>query len=160
MIRDATLADSAAIADIYNYYILNTVVTFEEEVVSAAEMKERMAGVQTKYPWLVYEENNIVVGYAYGSAWKVRAAYRHAAEISVYLDVSHTGRGIGAQLYAALLERMKALQLHAVIGGIALPNAASIRLHETLGFRKVAHFTEVGRKFDRWVDVAYWELVL
>lgn len=160
MIRNATLADCAAIAGIYNYYIRNTIVTFEEEPVSASEMEARVAGVQTKYPWLVYEENGVVTGYAYASAWKVRAAYRHAAEISVYLDVNHTGKGIGKELYSALLERVKTLPLHTVIGGIALPNEASIRLHETFGFKKVAHFAEVGRKFDRWVDVAYWELVL
>jgi len=160
MIRNATTEDSKAIAAIYNHYLLNTVVTFEEEPVSAKEMQQRITDTQEKYRWIVYEENNEVIGYAYAHAWRVRAAYRYSSELSVYLAHGHTGRGIGKKLYSALIDEARKMKLHAVIGGVALPNEASVKLHETLGFKKVAEFQEVGMKFGKWVNVAYWELIL
>jgi len=101
-----------------------------------------------------------VAGYAYATKWRVRPAYRHSVESSIYLDQSCAGRGLGQLLYAALLDELRRRELHLVIGGIAQPNEASVRLHEKLGFRKVAMFSEVGMKFGRWVDVGYWELHL
>jgi L-amino acid N-acyltransferase YncA len=160
MIRPATSEDSRAICNIYNHYVLHTVVTFEEISVLVSEMQQRVAEIQNKYSWLVWEEAGMVIGYAYAGPWKTRAAYRHAVEISVYLDPAHTGRGIGRKLYGALINDMRLLKMHAVIGGVALPNDASIKLHESLGFKKIAQFAEVGRKFEKWVDVAYWELIL
>ncbi|HET6588329.1 MAG TPA: GNAT family N-acetyltransferase, partial [Oleiagrimonas sp.] len=94
------------------------------------------------------------------SRWKSRCAYRHSVETSIYLDPERTGQGIGRHLYVALLDAVRALGMHAVIGGVALPNAASVALHEHLGFHKVAHFEQVGYKQGRWIDVAYWQLVL
>jgi phosphinothricin acetyltransferase len=160
MIRNATPSDAVAIKDIYNYYVHNTIVTFEEEPVTAAEMLSRITEMQLNHLWLVYEWQGVVVGYAYAGKWKARSAYKHSVEVSVYLAPDVTGKGIGKRLYTTLLAELKPLGIHAVIGGIALPNDASVRLHETLGFKKVAHFREVGRKFDKWVDVAYWELIL
>ncbi|MFC1720195.1 GNAT family N-acetyltransferase [Pseudomonadota bacterium] len=92
--------------------------------------------------------------------WKRRYAYRYSVESTVYLDPAHTGKGFGLRLYSALIDAIRACSVHAAIGVIALPNAPSIALHERLGFRKVAHFEQVGYKQDHWVDVGYWQLLL
>jgi phosphinothricin acetyltransferase len=161
MIRPATAADAAAIAAIYNHYVADTIVTFEEEAVPASEMARRMGELAAAgLPWLVATAGDRVLGYAYANKWRVRRSYRFSVETTVYLDHTATGRGLGAELYTALLAELKTLGAHAVIGGVALPNAASVALHEKLGFQKVAHFREVGWKFNQWIDVAYWELIL
>lgn len=160
MIRPATSADSPVICEIYNHYVLNSVITFEERPVDPAEMERRIADIGKKYPWLVWEDNGRVAGYAYASQWKVRSAYLHTVESSIYLDPECTGRGIGKPLYAALMTELSKSDIHAVIGGVALPNDVSIKLHESLGFIKIGQFQEVGWKFGRWVDVGYWELLL
>jgi phosphinothricin acetyltransferase len=159
--RIASPTDAAVIAGIYNHYIRESVITFEESDVSTAEMASRIAKLsELSLPWLVAEHDDQIVGYAYASKWKERSAYRFAVESSVYLDHRITGKGVGKQLYRELLDRLRKLSVHTAIGGIALPNAASVALHEGMGFTKVAHFKEVGFKFDRWVDVAYWQLHL
>jgi L-amino acid N-acyltransferase YncA len=161
MIRSATTADAAAIAAIYNHYVLNTIVTFEEEPVSAAEMARRITEtLSAGFPWFVGEEDGRILGYAYAGKWKSRCSYRYSVEATVYLDPAATGRGLGTQLYSALIEVFRNTRIHAIIGGVALPNAASTALHEKLGFKKCAHFTQVGWKFDQWIDVGYWELLL
>jgi L-amino acid N-acyltransferase YncA len=160
MIRPACQQDAEAIAGIYNHYIENTEISFEETPVSADEIRLRMGESNPVQPWIVAESDGRVIGYAYAGAWNQRAAYRHSVETSVYLDVKETGKGIGRQLYQHLIELLKEQPVHAVIGGVALPNAASVGLHESLGFEKIAHYREVGRKFGRWIDVAYWELIL
>ena len=145
----------------YNHYIASSVITFEEELVTPAEVERRIAGVQSaSLPWLVAEESGKITGYAYSTAWRPRSAYRFSVEITVYIAPTHAGRGIGSRLYSELLPVLRARQIHAVMGGIALPNHASIALHEKFGFRKVAHFHQVGFKFDRWIDVGYWELTV
>jgi len=159
-VRDAHAADAAAIAAIYNHYVATTVISMETEAVGADAMAARIAEVQRDgLPWLVLIENGELRGYAYASKWRSRPGYRHALESSVYLDAAQRGRGFGLALYRALLARLEG-RFHTVIGGIALPNAASIALHEKLGFRQVACFHEVGHKFGDWVDVAYWQLAL
>lgn len=160
MLRPCSPADAASIATIYNHYVRETVVTFEEAPISANDMAQRIADVTDRLPWLVWEEDARVVGYACATPWKVRAAYRHSVESSIYLAPEATGRGIGKRLYAALIADLRERGLHCVIGGAALPNAASVALHESLGFTKVAEFRQVGYKFNRWIDVAYWELLL
>jgi L-amino acid N-acyltransferase YncA len=160
-IRPVAASDAATIAAIYNYYVTDTIVTFEEEPVAATEIARRIEEVHSaSLPWLVAEKGNHVVGYAYASPWKSRIGYRFSVEITVYLDREHTGRGLGSKLYGELFELLQARAIHAVIGGIALPNDASVALHEKLGLRKVAHFEEVGFKFDRWIDVGYWQRTL
>jgi len=159
MIRPAQPSDAEAIARIYNYYILNTVITFEEQPITAQDMAQRMLQITAEnLPWLVAESAGGIAGYAYASRWKDRSAYRYSVESTVYLDAEARGMGYGSQLYGALLADLRQGEVHVVIGGIALPNEASVRLHEKLGFRKVAHFKEVGYKFGRWIDVGYWEL--
>ncbi len=160
MIRSATAADAAAITAIYNHYILHTPVTFEEEAITAEEMAGRMAEVQQAYNWFVAEQDGKVLGYAYAGKWKSRCAYRYTVESTVYLDKDAVGRGLGTQLYRVLLADLRQRRIHNVIGGIALPNAGSVALHEKLGFQKIGQFKEVGWKFDQWIDVGYWELIL
>ena len=159
MIRSASEADAAAICSIYNHYVLNTCITFEEEAVPEADMRVRIRETITSLPWLVLEDDKGVAGYAYASRWKSRCAYRYSVESTVYLRHDAIGQGFGKRLYQRLLSELRHAGLHSVIGGIALPNVASQRLHENAGFRKVAHFEQVGWKFNRWIDVGYWELI-
>jgi phosphinothricin acetyltransferase len=157
-IREAAASDAAPVAGVYNHYVTETVVTFEEEPVSAAEIGRRIEEVRSaSLPWLVAEVDRHVVGYAYARPWNARTAYRFSAEITVYLAPAHVGRGIGSKLYGELFPILQARRIHAVMGGIALPNEASVALHEKFGLRKVAQFEEVGFKFDRWIDVGYWQ---
>lgn len=162
MLRPATTADAAVLAGIYNHYVANTIITFEEKPVSAPDMARRITEtLAAGLPWLVWAEpDGRILGYAFASKWKSRCSYRYSAEATVYLDKSATGRGLGSKLYAAIIAELRELKMHAVIGGVSLPNAASVALHEKLGFRKVAHFKETGFKFGQWIDVGYWELML
>ena len=160
-ILDATPADAAAIAAIYNVHVRDTIVTFEVDEVGAGQMMRRIAEVQDRrLPWLVAEIDGVVIGYAYAGPWKARAAYARTVETSIYLDAAACGRGWGKRLYAALLDRLHALRVHVAIGGAALPNPASIALHEALGFAHVGVFRGVGFKLGRWIDVGYWQLLL
>lgn len=159
-IRLATIGDAADIAAIYNHYIATTTISFEEQAVSDNDMAKRIADVGARLPWYVFVEDGMVTGYAYATPWRVRSAYRFSVETSVYVAPSRVGRRIGARLYRTLLDDLRARGLKMAIGGIAQPNPASVALHEALGFNKVAHFAKVGWKFDRWVDVGYWELQL
>ncbi|MEM8491625.1 MAG: N-acetyltransferase family protein [Pseudomonadota bacterium] len=159
MIRDATESDAGAITRIYNHYIQNTFITFEEEVLTDRDLIDRIRGVQASgFSWLVAVENGRVVGYAYSCRWKERAAYKHTAEVSVYLAHDVTSKGWGTQLYEALFATLRKNSVHVAIGGIALPNPASVAIHEKFGMQKVAHFKQVGRKFERWQDVGYWQV--
>jgi phosphinothricin acetyltransferase len=160
MLRHCAPSDAAQICDIYNYYVRETVVTFEESAVLEDEMARRIADITARLPWLVWEIEGRILGYAYAASWKGRAAYRHSVESSIYLAKHATGQGLGSRLYEALIADVRQRGLHCVIGGAALPNPASAALHEKLGFSKVAEFREVGFKFGRWIDVAYWELML
>jgi L-amino acid N-acyltransferase YncA len=160
-IRSATPADAERLCTIYNDYIATTTISFEEEPVAPADMAQRIADVgAANLPWLVMLDGDKLIGYAYATKWRARPAYRYSVESSIYLDPQHAGQGAGRTLYEALLAELRQRELHLVIGGIAQPNEASVRLHERLGFRKVAHFSEVGLKFGRWIDVAYWQLQL
>jgi phosphinothricin acetyltransferase len=157
-IRSAEPRDAQAIADIYNFFVSTSIVTFEEETVSASEIARRIEELQSvELPWLVAEDRGVLSGYAHAKPWRPRRAYRFSAEITVYVEPRCARRGIGSMLYGRLFPLLQARGVHAVIGGIALPNDASVALHEKLGLRKVAHFKEVGFKLDRWIDVGYWQ---
>jgi L-amino acid N-acyltransferase YncA len=159
-IRQVLPDDAPQICEIYNHYIASTIITFEEEPLSTAAMSQRIAEVTAKYPWLVSERNGSIAGYAYATAWKTRSAYRFAVESAIYLKPESTGQGIGNALYLTLIEALRERRFHCVIGGIALPNAASVALHEKLGFRRIGQFAKVGWKFNTWLDVGYWQLIL
>jgi phosphinothricin acetyltransferase len=161
MIRPAGDSDAGALADLYNHYVEHTVTTFETRPVSPAEMGDRVAAVhKLGLPWIVLALDNEVCVYACAVRWKSREAYRHSVESTIYLARGRLGEGLGTRLYGALLDQLSALGVHAVLAGIALPNGASVGLHEKLGFEKVAHLREVGRKFDHWVDVGYWQRII
>lgn len=160
MIRTVKLTDASDICGIYNHYIINTIITFDEEPVTVREMEERISEVSAKYPWVVFEENERVEGFSYASDWKSRCAYRYSVESSIYISPSLTNRRIGIRLYTELLKRLREMNIHSVIGGIALPNIPSIKLHENFGFKNVAKFNDVGWKFNKWIDVGYWQLIM
>lgn len=160
-IRIAAASDAERIAEIYNHYVANTVVTFEEEPIAGDEMRRRMDDVfASSLPWLVAQSGGRIAGYAYATKWKARSAYRFSVETTVYLAAGLARKGLGSRLYEELFRLLKAKGIHAAIGGIALPNDGSVALHEKFGMRKVAHFEEVGFKFGKWVDVGYWERIL
>lgn len=160
MVRPVKTSDAESICSIYNTYVENTRATFEEEVLSVKDMKARIENITQRYPWVVYEKEDKVVGYTYATQWKERSAYRHSVEIGIYVESNYLGIGIGTELNKALIAKLRDQKIHCVIAGIALPNPASIALFEKIGFEKVAHFKEVGYKLGRWVDVGYWELLL
>ncbi len=160
MIREINVADASQICGIYNYYIENTVITFELEPVDVAEMTRRISEITKIYPWIVYEENGEIIGYAYASGWRSRPAYRSTAETTVYLKKGYERKGIGSELYSELLNRKKHRNFRIAIGCITMPNDASVLLHEKFGFTKVGHFPEVGYKFEQWLDVGFWQLKL
>lgn len=163
MIRDALESDSKAISEIYNHYICHTVVSFEEHEIDQAEISNRVNSVLSAgLWWLVAEEAGRVIGYAYAyaSRWKERSAYLKTVEVSVYLHPDYSGKGYGTSLYKELFTRLRDEGFHVAIGGIALPNPSSVKLHEKFGMEKVAHFREVGYKFGQWVDVGYWQVQL
>jgi len=138
MIRPATISDAPAIAAIYNPYVATTTITFEEAQVSDQEMTQRIKDVTVNLPWYVFESDDQIVGYAYATPWRTRCAYRLSVESTVYVSAGHAGKGIGTQLYRTLIDDLRQRAISVVIGGIALPNSASIALHERIGFEKVA----------------------
>ena len=152
--------DAGTSCEIYNYYITETVVTFETEPMGIEAMQRRIETIAGRFPYLVYEQDGRVLGYCYATTWHDRAAYERTVEMSVYLHRDWAGKGIGHQLYQELIDRLRQEGFHVAVATITLPNTQSVALHENFGFRKVAHFTEVGYKFDKWLDVGCWELGL
>lgn len=161
MIRSATADDCASICSIYNHYITNSHATFEEVALSASQVQQRQDKIDALgLPWLVAQEQGEVLGYAYANQWNPRGAYRHCVEVSIYLSSAASSQGLGSMLYAALLEELPQRDITQAIAIIALPNNTSIALHEKFGFRQVAVLPRVGFKFERWIDVGYWQLGL
>ena len=158
-IRQAQFTDAEQIAEIYNYYILNTHHTFETEPLCADEMRQRIAETSQDYPFLIAEYEGVIQGYVYATQFKLRQAYKHSVEISIYVRNQAKQKGIGSELYQRLLEELSETDVHALMAGISLPNEASVRFHEKIGYEKVAHFREVGYKLGRWVDVGFWEML-
>lgn len=160
MIRPVQPSDAEQICTIYNEYVKNSRSTFEENPVTVDVMVSRIQKITKNYPWLVYEQQGNVIGYTCATQWKERAAYRHTVETGIYIDSNRLGKGVGSSLKGAMLDKLKEQSFHCVISGIALPNPASVALCEKFGFKKVAHFKEVGFKLNEWVDVGYWQLLL
>lgn len=161
MIRSAKKADADAIAGIYNHYVSNTVVSFEESQLSGLEMALRIDKVRKfGMPWMVAEGNEGIVGYAYATKWHERSAYKHTVEVSAYLAATAHSKGWGTLLYESLFRELRNSNIHVVIAGIALPNPASVALHEKFNMTKVGHLAEVGFKFGNWIDVGYWQVHL
>lgn len=159
-VRVATAADAAAVAAIYAPYVAETAISFEEEPPSAEEMAARIAATLQTHPFLVYDPGDGVIGYAYAGAHAARPAYRWSCNVSAYVAPSRTRRGVGRALYGELLGIVKAQGFHAAFAGVALPNEASVGLHEAMGFRNLGTYREVGFKHGRWHDVGWWRLGL
>lgn len=157
IVRDATAADSHACAAIYAPYVRDTAISFELEPPTPDEMARRIAAARRRHAWLVAVDGAVVVGYAYGSSFREREAYRFACEVSVYLDVGLRRTGAGRGLYEALLPRLAARGYRTAVAGMALPNPASVGLHAALGFEPVGTFRSVGWKFGAWHDVAWMQ---
>ena len=157
LVRTATEADAQACAAIYAPYVTDTVVSFETEPPSAAEMARRMAAA---HEWLALEDAGRVVGYAYGAPFHPRAAYRWACEVSVYLELGLRRTGGGRRLYEELLARLTERGFRVAVGGMTLPNEASAGLHRALGFEPVGVYRRIGYKFGAWHDVAWTQRIL
>jgi phosphinothricin acetyltransferase len=160
IVRLARPGDAAAVAAVYAPYVTDTFVSFEDEAPDAAEMARRMAGGGALYPWLVADEEGRVLGYASASAFRARAAYRYSVETSVYLARDACGRGLGRLLYGSLLALLERQGFAQAIGAVSLPNPASVRLHESLGFTEAGTYRDVGWKHGAWRSVGLWQRAL
>jgi phosphinothricin acetyltransferase len=158
-VRPATEDDAPAIAAVYAPYVTGSVISFEAEPPDADEMRRRMTA-RPRLPWLIATEHDDVLGFAYASVHRAREAYRWAADASVYLDPSQRGRGIGRALYDVLIPLVRELGYVTLHAGIALPNDASLQLHEGVGFELVGIYRNVGYKSGAWHDVGWWQLAL
>ena len=161
MIRDADPeADAVGCLEIYAPFVSDTTVSFEDTVPTVEEFRARIVATTRTHPWLVLEDAGRVVGYAYGSTHRARAAYRWTAEVTAYLAPSHRGVGAGRRLYEALFERLRRQGFHLAVAGITLPNEASVGLHRAMGFRPVGVYERIGWKAGAWCDVAWFQLDL
>lgn len=156
-VREAGPGDAAGILAIYAPMVTDTAVSLEDEPPAVGEIAAR---IKSSHLWLVCEQGELVTGYAYASRFRPRGGYRWSAEVAIYLAPETRSRGIGRTLLSALLDRLSGLGLVNAFAGIALPNPASIRLFESCGFIKVAHWNQVGFKLGAWHDVAWWQLQL
>lgn len=159
-VRSATVADAAGVLAIYRPVVQETAISFEFELPGIEEFVERMMSVMRADPWLVTEDNGMITGYAYATPFRSRAAYSHTRETSVYVHPAYHRRGLGRALMQAIIDKLASRCVHRVVAGATMPNPASAALHESLGFRYVGTFHQVGRKFDTWHDVGFWELDL
>lgn len=163
-LRLATPDDAAACVELYAPYVRETSITFEYEVPTAADFRQRIETVLKLAPWLLAVETRDgkerVLGYAYAGTWRTRVAYRWVVETAIYVDKDARGRGIGKALYGALMDLLRLQGFCRAIGGITLPNVESEKLHERLGFKFVGNFRKCGWKQGTWWDVGFWELEL
>lgn len=159
-IREVELRDASDILGIYNYYIANSISTFDEEQKTLAYIENKISSISIKYPWYVIEDNRKIIAFAYADQWKDKSAYDKSVESTIYVSNNARGKGLGHKIYKHLIDKLKQDGYHSITGIISLPNDESISLHEKLGFEKVAHFKEIGSKFNMIIDVACWQLIL
>ena len=157
LIRPYAARDAARCCEIYNYYIVNTTVTFEEEPLSPEAFGARAAGIEENYPYFVAEADGVVLGYAYLAEYNPRSAYRYTVDLSIYLARDVTARGVGSLLYERIERAARERGFANIISIITRDNAPSVAFHEKHGFRHVGTFDRGGVKFDRWLDVAYYQ---
>lgn len=155
-VRLATVNDSNEILKIYRQYI-DTAITFEHVLPSEVEFEERIKSIISQYPYLVYEEEGNIIGYAYASRYKERSAYQWGAELSIYIDSNFTSKGIGKVLCLKLIELLKLQELRTIYGCVTMPNEKSEKLQLSLGFKKIGIYHNAGYKGDKWRDVAWFE---
>jgi L-amino acid N-acyltransferase YncA len=159
-IRLAVAGDAAAIASIYRPFVAETPISFELEPPDEHEMRRRILETLPHYPWIVYERDGVVAGYAYATKHRVRAAYQWSVDTAVYIGEAHHRSGIGRGLYASLCAILAAQGFFNAYAGITLPNAASVGLHEAVGFLPVGVYRNAGYKLGAWHDVGWWQLAL
>ncbi len=159
-LRPVAPDDAPALAAIYAPYVTASAVSFEMAAPDADEMRSRIAAGGGLYPWLVAEEGGALLGYAYASAYRPRPAYRFTVETTVYMGGQAQRRGVGRTLYGALLETLEAQGFTQAIAAITLPNDASVRLHQALGFREAGVYRSVGYKLGEWRSVGLWQRAL
>ncbi len=160
VVRDAADRDLAAIIEILDREVREGFAHFGSEPMDAERVRADFEAESATYPWIVADEEGDVLGFARAYPWKARAGYAWTVEVGVYVRVDAQGRGIGRALYERLIPDLKRAGFHVALGGIALPNDPSVRLHESLGFRRVGTLPEVGWKLGAWRDVGYWALLL
>lgn len=160
IIRPVEVGDATAIAAIYAPNVTHSVISFEVEPPDAAEMARRIAATTSTHPWLVCERAGEVVGYVYASSHLARAAYQWSVNVSVYIDARQHRCGLGRALYVSLFALLRLQGFYNAYGGITLPNAGSVGLHEALGFQPVGVYRRIGYKFGAWHDVGWWSLDL
>ena len=160
IIRLATPADAAQCGNIYEPHVRDSAVSFEVDVPTAADFEVRITRTLERLPWLVCAEGDVVLAYAYAAPHQERAAFQWSVNVSVYVHEDHGRRGIGRALYTSLLACLRALGYFNAYAAIALPNAASVGLHEAVGFRHIGTFANVGHKLGRWHAVGWWGLAL
>lgn len=160
MIRPFEPSDLNPMREIYNYYAENTLLTFDDTALSEADFAAKLDNVITKYPCLIYEKEGKVLGFAYATEWKSNPAYRFTASTTIYFHPESLDKGSGTKLYRKLIAELKARDMHSLVAGILMPNEKSTRMHEKLGFNKVAHLSQIGYKFNKRIDVSYWQLML
>ena len=160
MIRPAKPTDAAAILDIYAPYIRDTSITFETEVPLVNDFEERINSYMENWPWLVYEKNGVVAGYAYASRYRERVAYQWSIECSVYIHDDHHRSGIARALYSSLFSILRIQGFTTAYAVINLPNDPSVTLHESMGFNYFATYEKVGYKLGKWKNVGWWRLQL
>jgi L-amino acid N-acyltransferase YncA len=159
-VRPFTRVDVAPANRVTNHYIRHTAVHFGTEPASDEEFEAGWLEGREQYPWLAAEVGNQFAGYAKAYQWRSREAYRRTAEVGIYVDPSFQRRGVGKALYAELIRACRGMGFRTLVAGIALPNEGSVRLHESCGFVHVGTFQAVGRKFEEWHDVGFWQLML
>jgi L-amino acid N-acyltransferase YncA len=160
-IRDADPGrDAADCAAIYEPFVRETAISFEEKIPTAADFAARIQRIQATHPWLVAEHDGHLAGFAYGCPHRERPAYRWAAEVTVYVEAAFQRRGVGRELYGALLGLLGDQGLWMACAGVTLPNQASVGLHEALGFEPVGVYRQIGYKLGKWWDVGWWQLAL
>ncbi|WNV73714.1 GNAT family N-acetyltransferase [Geodermatophilus sp. DSM 44513] len=157
LVRDATIGDAARCAEVYAPYVRDTVISFELEPPTAAEVAGRIEAALATHAWLVVEDAGRVVGYAYGSTFNARGGYRWSTSVSVYTEPGLQRTGAGRALYTALFQRLAARGYRTALAGVALPNAASAGLHLAMGFEPVGTYRRVAWKLGRWHDVTWYQ---
>jgi L-amino acid N-acyltransferase YncA len=160
IVRDFEERDVAPACALTNHYIVNTSVHFGYTPYSPDEFRPMWTEGKKSYPWLAAEIDGLFAGYAKAGRWRERDAYRFTAEVGLYISDQFHRRGVGRALYSELFARLRKAGIHTVIGGVTMPNEGSVALHESMGFTKIGIFKEVGRKFDQWHDVGFWQLQL
>lgn len=156
-VRTVTINDVQELLDIYSYYVLNTTITFEYDTPSINEFTQRIQKITQKYPYLVATLDDEIIGYAYATSYKERAAYDWSVETTVYVKETYQGIGVGKALYTQLEHALKEMNIVNMLACITYPNPKSIEFHTKFGFEQVGHFHKVGYKFNEWRDIIWMQ---